>query len=53
MELDLFQKITASAAVEAGVDGRIIRTLRQSPDHPVRLSVPETFYLKGLVTVID
>ena len=53
MEMELFQKITASAALEAGVNGRIIARLEQSPDHPTVLSVPETFYLKGLVTVID
>ena len=53
MESELFQKITASAALDAGVDARIIGKLTQAQDHPVRLSVPETFYLKGLVTVID
>lgn len=50
MTADLFQKITASAALEAGVDARIIAHLEQAPDHPTLLSVPETFYLKGLVS---
>ena len=31
-------------------DARIIAHLEQSPDHPTLLSVPETFYLKGLVS---
>ncbi len=50
MTADLFQKITASAALEANCDARIIAHLEQSPDHPTLLSVPETFYLKGLVS---
>lgn len=45
---DLFQKIVASAALDAGVDAAITGLYHQSADHPVRLSVPETFYLKGL-----
>lgn len=52
MEPELFQKITASAALDAGVDPRIIGKFTQSPDHPVLLSVPETFYLKGLCSAI-
>ena len=50
MTADLFQKITASAALEAGAEARIIAHLEQAPDHPTLLSVPETFYLKGLVS---
>ena len=53
MTAELFQKITASAALEAGVDARIIGRLEQSPDHPTLLSVPETFYLKGLVSCLN
>ena len=53
MTPELFQKITADAAVEAGVGGVICRRFEQSPDHPVSLAVPEGFYLKGLVTRID
>ena len=52
MEMPLFQKITCDAALEAGVDAVIIDTLRQGADHPVILTVPETYYLKGLVTTI-
>lgn len=44
----LFQKIVADAAIDAGVDGRILGTLRQDEDHVVSLPCPETFYLKGL-----
>lgn len=46
---DLFQKIVAGAALDANVDLRIIDQLSQSPDHPVLLSFPESFYLKGLI----
>lgn len=52
MTPELFQKITADAAVEAGVRGRLVRHLEQAPDHPTALAVPEGFYLKGLVTRI-
>lgn len=46
---ELFQKIVADAAVDAGRDVQIIEYLGQSPDHPVPLSFPEARYLKGLV----
>ncbi len=52
MTPELFQKITADAALDAGVNGRIIRRLAQSPDHPTALNTPETFYLKGLMVQI-
>lgn len=44
----LFQKIVADAAIDAGVDGRVLSTIRQDEDHVVSLPCPETFYLKGL-----
>lgn len=46
---DLFQKIVAGAAVDAGVDARIIGRMSQGADHPVALNFPEGEYLKGLV----
>lgn len=46
---DLFQKIVASAALDAGVDAQIIQHMHQSPDHPIALNFPEGEYLKGLV----
>jgi 23S rRNA (cytosine1962-C5)-methyltransferase len=45
----LFQKIVASAALDAGVDAQILAHLEQAPDHPVALHFPEGAYLKGLV----
>lgn len=46
---DLFQKIIAGAALDAGVNAQIIRKLQAASDHPVLLSFPEGAYLKGLV----
>ncbi|MEK6776181.1 MAG: class I SAM-dependent methyltransferase [bacterium] len=46
---DLFQKIVAGAALDAGRDVQIIQRLSQAPDHPTLLSFPEGSYLKGLV----
>lgn len=49
VDLNLFQKIISGAALDAGVDARIIQYLHQASDHPVGLSFPEGAYLKGLV----
>ena len=46
---DLFQKIIAGAALDAGVDARIGNWLHAAPDHPVALNFPEGEYLKGLI----
>ncbi len=46
---DLFQKIVAGAALDAGVDARIEAWHHAAADHPVLLSFPEGEYLKGLV----
>jgi len=46
---ELFQKIIAGAALDAGVDAQIVHHLQASADHPVLLSFPEGAYLKGLV----
>lgn len=45
---ELFQKIVADAALDAGREARIIADLNQAPDHPVALNFPEARYLKGL-----
>ncbi len=46
---ELFQKIIAGAALDAGVDAQIVHHLHETADHPVLLSFPEGAYLKGLV----
>jgi 23S rRNA (cytosine1962-C5)-methyltransferase len=47
--IEFFQKIVAGAALDAGVDARILQRLAAAPDHPVALQFPEGEYLKGLV----
>lgn len=49
---ELFQSIVAGAAVDAGVDARILHRLSAAPDHPIGLAVPEGEYLKGLACQI-
>lgn len=51
--LELFQKIVAGAALDAGRDARIVRRLAGSADHPVALNFPEGEYLKGLLVQVD
>ncbi len=46
---DLFQKIVAGAALDAGVSARIAAWQHAAADHPVALNFPEGEYLKGLV----
>ena len=53
VDADLFQKIVAGAARDAGVQARIIGWLAQPPDHAVDLQFPEGRYLKGLVCRVD
>ncbi len=49
----LFQKIVASAALDAGVDAQIVRFLFQDADHPIALHFPESAYLKGLICRVN
>ncbi len=51
--IELFQKIVAGAAVDAGRDARIIQRLQGAPDHPVALAFPEGEYLKGLLVQVS
>lgn len=45
---DLFHKIVAGAAADAGVDAAILQRLEGACDHPTTLVFPEGEYLKGL-----
>jgi 23S rRNA (cytosine1962-C5)-methyltransferase len=47
----LFQKIVASAALDAGTEATIIEYMSQGSDHPVSLHFPEGAYLKGLICI--
>jgi 23S rRNA (cytosine1962-C5)-methyltransferase len=46
---ELFQKILAGAALDAGADASIVGHFAAAADHPVLLSFPEGDYLKGLL----
>ncbi len=46
---DLFHKIVAGAAMDAGVNGAILQRLEGACDHPSTMEFPEGEYLKGLV----
>jgi 23S rRNA (cytosine1962-C5)-methyltransferase len=46
---ELFQKIIADAALDAGKSASVVKWLGQPEDHPVLLSFPEARYLKGFV----
>ncbi len=50
---ELFQKIVADAALDAGRTATIQQRLAQPADHPVALHFPESAYLKGLVCLTD
>ena len=46
---ELFQKIVAGAAADAGVSLLLRERYRAAADHPVRIEFPEGEYLKGLL----
>jgi 23S rRNA (cytosine1962-C5)-methyltransferase len=46
---ELFQKIIAGAALDAGAEASIVGHFAAAADHPVLLSFPEGDYLKGLL----
>ena len=46
---ELFQKILAGAALDAGAEASIVGRFAAAADHPVLLSFPEGDYLKGLL----
>ncbi len=49
MTPQLFRKVLADAAADAGRDATLLVPLMQAPDHPVALHIPESWYLKGWV----
>ena len=49
VDADLFQKIVFAASVDAGRNVQIVEWLAQAPDHPVLLTFPESWYLKGFI----
>jgi 23S rRNA (cytosine1962-C5)-methyltransferase len=51
--LEMFQKIIADSALDAGRSARVVRRLSGAADHPVALNFPEGEYLKGLLVQVD
>jgi 23S rRNA (cytosine1962-C5)-methyltransferase len=49
IDVDLFQKITAGAVIDSGVDCQLLGRLSAGEDHPMSMTHPEGEYLKGLV----
>ncbi|HKI47532.1 MAG TPA: class I SAM-dependent methyltransferase [Balneolales bacterium] len=49
VDRELFQKIVADAALDAGREVQVMEWLSQAPDHAVDLAFPEGLYLKGLI----
>ncbi len=49
MDVGLFQKIVADAALDAHRDAYIVEHLSQAGDHPTASYFPEGYYLNGLV----
>ena len=52
LTMELLEKVTASAALEAKVAPVLAGTVRQAADHPVALAVPEGAYLKGRLNFV-
>jgi 23S rRNA (cytosine1962-C5)-methyltransferase len=50
---ELFQKIVADAALDAGVQASIVHWFHQGADHPVGLAFPESQYLKGFLLQVS
>jgi 23S rRNA (cytosine1962-C5)-methyltransferase len=48
IDMNLFQKITSDALLDAGRQGEVVRYLHQGEDHPIALEFPESQYLKGV-----
>jgi 23S rRNA (cytosine1962-C5)-methyltransferase len=49
MTQDAFLNVLADAAADAGRSLQLIEKQTQSRDHPVLISMPETYYLKCMI----
>lgn len=49
MPEELFHKVVADAALDAGRQVQFVEKLSQDADHPVLSTYPEGYYLKGLI----
>jgi 23S rRNA (cytosine1962-C5)-methyltransferase len=53
MREESFMNVLASAAADAGRSVRLIEKRTQARDHPVLISMPETFYLKCMILKVE
>ena len=53
MEVNLFNKVVADAALDAKRNAYYVERLHQAGDHPVSSNYPEGYYLKGLICQLD
>lgn len=53
MSEDGFLNVIAAAAADAGRSARILEKRTQSRDHPILISMPETYYLKCVILEVD
>ncbi len=53
VDLEAFERLVASAAAEAGREGRIFARTGQPFDFPTLLSLPESCALKGLILQVE
>jgi 23S rRNA (cytosine1962-C5)-methyltransferase len=53
MPEDLFHKVVADAALDAGRQVQFLEKLSQDSDHPVLSTYPEGWYLKGLICRVN
>jgi 23S rRNA (cytosine1962-C5)-methyltransferase len=53
MSEEMFLNVIADAAADAGRSCRIIEKRMQSRDHPVLISMPETYYLKCMIVRVE
>lgn len=49
IDTDFFKEILLWASIDAHREIQILREMHQADDHPVRLSFPESSYLKGFI----
>jgi 23S rRNA (cytosine1962-C5)-methyltransferase len=49
MSEEMFLNVLADAAVDAGRAAQVLEKRMQSRDHPVLVSMPETYYLKCMI----
>ncbi|MEI6895264.1 MAG: class I SAM-dependent methyltransferase [Colwellia sp.] len=53
MDMSLFQKVVADAALDAKRNVYFVERLQQAADHPISSNYPEGYYLKGLVCQVE